>query len=90
MVDYLIGLDFAVQITHHLVNLNRDFDGIALKPYWVDSRIDQLPLAGPIIPYAVSAIHVSAFHPIGPNDVLMHPGQRAFDISRIERIIKRF
>ena len=56
--DHLIGFDLALQVTHNLVNLDDDLGRIAFKALRINSRINQLPLARPIIAYAVWAMHL--------------------------------
>jgi hypothetical protein len=88
-VDVLYGFvsqDFAIQVTNDLVNVHHDSPGlVGLEAKWLYMRVDQQPLAGPVIADTAVAMDPAALHAVGPIDVWVHGRQSRFDVAGVER-----
>src|SRR4030095_11880982 len=62
---------------------------VLCEGYRLDMRVDDLPLPCPIGAHALMSPDEATFPPVRPLDILSQGGQRAVDVSSIERSISR-
>ena len=51
---------------------------------WIDARVQDGPLAGPIFTNAGVAVDVATFHAIWPNDGGLHAGENCVEAAGVE------
>src|SRR5690348_18059682 len=80
-----VGKEIALEVTHHLMNVNNDFSlAVGREIDGLDSRIDDRPLTFPIAAHLITSVHVATFHSICPNDIGMHGRENALDLAGVE------
>jgi AraC-like DNA-binding protein len=78
----------ARQVAHDRVHTDRNPSFcVRAEGARLHARINGRPLALPIIPDAVTAVHPTALPTIRPRDVRVHQRERAFEIASVERPI---
>jgi hypothetical protein len=60
------------------------------EPDWLDVRIDDGPLACPIVAYSIPSVDVAAFHPICPDDVLVQGRKHAIHVASVKPVVHVF
>lgn len=53
----------------------------------LDTRINQAKLPLPVLADIPVAVKAPALHPVWPVDALVHRGEGAFDVARVERLV---
>src|ERR1700688_2144460 len=56
----------------------------------LDVRIDHRPLTCPVTAHFVTSVYMTAFHPICPNDILVHGCEHGLHIARLEAVVNAF
>jgi len=89
VLDHLVRDDAARQVPHDLMDMG-DNAPVAVngEAPWLDVRVDQSPLPGPVIPHRGVAAHVSTLHAVRPVHLGMHGGQCPLDVPGVERLIR--
>src|SRR3982074_113473 len=57
---------------------------------WLNVRIDHRPLTCPVAAHFVASVDMTAFHAIGPNDLLVHGGEHRLHATSVEAVVNTF
>ena len=91
MTDHLVYEDVSSNIPHYLVNMNNNPAAlIVFETHRLYTRVDDFPLASPILAHVGLPEDAPAFHAVGPVHVALHRCQNGIHISDIECLVGSF
>lgn len=91
MVHDLIHKKFAFAIMNYLVNFyDPSISIIWTYAYRLNVRIEDRPLASPVLAHAFMSIDEAALHPVRPDDIGTHPGEDGVEAACVEIAVSAF
>src|SRR5687767_13274978 len=88
MLDHLICYNISSQIANDGMNISDNSPLlIGCEALRFDVRINQTPLASPVVTHSAMPLNTPAFHTIGPIYIRTHSSQNRINITGIECLV---